>query len=159
MEENRKMPLYETRVLQVYPNDAKERKTIQLYESGFWELVTSERIQERHGNTISTFIRMTFRRDKNIPHYQEIAAASRDLEFLQDKQSGVTADEKKYATKFLLYFILGIILLPACIVFWPMAYKAYKKARAAQSGQSGEFDKQEQAALAKITAVRDRYGI
>lgn len=175
MEENQKAPLYESKTIQVYPNSYDEDKAIKLYEAGCWELASSNRTQERYGDTVSTFTRMTFRRNKNMPHYNEIAAASWELENLQGKTA------KRHSRRLIvgiLFSILGglslcvgLLMVLFGAAFWSaiplilsvlfiiLGINFAKKYINRQKVSDADFQKRVNEALEKMKQVREKYGI
>ena len=117
MEQGQKLPVWETKTVQVYPSDYAEQKAVKLYEAGLWELQSSNRTQEKHGDTTSTFTRLTFRRNKNMPFYDEISSASRELENLQGKV-GSSADLRKYRKLKTVFLILGALIVLIAVIAW-----------------------------------------
>jgi len=161
MDEQRKPPIYESKTIQVYPDDYYEREAIRFYEAGLWGLVSNNRTQETHGNTVSTFSRLIFRRDKNMPHYAEIAAASAQLESLQGHH-GSSANLEKYEKDKKKYGCLGaafmIYFFPLGIVFLVKRSKAKKKIAEEQKNANENFRQRVTAAFAHMEEVKRQCG-
>ena len=138
---------YESRTVQVYPSDYEERKAISVYERGGWELTNNVRNQERHGDTISTFIRLSFRRNKNMPNYEKIKELSADAEYLIGKEaSGGTS----HTNKAFILGLVGLVFFPLCFIFWILAAKAYKKGKKELAEAQTVFDERERLANEKL---------
>lgn len=80
----------ETRVEQVAPR--QENEMIQYYARFGWEVHTNQRCQERRGDTLYTFNRITFTRDKSAPWYKR--ACELEEEYNDVRTS--TYDQIKY---------------------------------------------------------------
>ena len=80
--------LKETRITQVAPNDEVINNTIKTYQIFGWELVNNQRCQEyvESDETYSTYNKLTFTRDQETVHYQEVATLEAEYLQLQDQR-------------------------------------------------------------------------
>lgn len=84
----------ETKTVQVYPSDSIVNATISEYESFGWEVIGNQRCQEYEGQThgidgsttshYSTFNKITFSREKDLPWYSEVSQLEREYNVLKD---------------------------------------------------------------------------
>lgn len=119
-----KAPLIETKVVQIYPDSDLEADTISLYQKCGWTVVSSERQQERSGNTISTFIRITFQRDKNMPNYSEIKRISDEVMSIAGTRP---KQESTDGAKYIIAAGLFLITLPFILIIGLVKYNKIKK--------------------------------
>lgn len=72
--------LRESVTIQRYPDDNVINETVALYEKFGWELASNQRCQEKDGDMITTFHKLTFQRDKEARWYKTVAQAQKDYE-------------------------------------------------------------------------------
>ncbi|MDE7158147.1 MAG: hypothetical protein K2N74_01080 [Clostridiales bacterium] len=85
----------ETKTVQVYPSDAKVNAAIAEYGSFGWEVISNQRCQEYTGQTrnsdggstehYSTFNKITFSREKDVPWYGKVTQLEDEYFAAQDK--------------------------------------------------------------------------
>lgn len=85
----------ETKTIQVYPDDGIVNSTISEYESFGWEVVGNQRCQEYEGQTrgidgsttnhYSTFNKITFSREKDLPYYDSVTLMEKEYYALKDE--------------------------------------------------------------------------
>ncbi len=98
------MARYENKSLSVVPE--REQETIDRYIRFGWELQNSQEVFNRDSHledradglysvtTTTNYIKLLFRRDTEMPHYEEIRAIERDYEALEPTASRLPEDLK-----------------------------------------------------------------
>ena len=149
----------ETRTVQVYPDDNIVNATIGEYESFGWEVVGNQRCQEYDGQTYgidgsvtknySTFNKVTFTREKDLPWYAEVSQIEREYYALKDTAKTYKAYKpvlKKPSPEGSMGVALGALLY--CM--WIIPGVIYTIARA---GKRSKYKKQYAKELAEYEKV------
>jgi len=112
---NNSRAVWESKAIQVHP--ANENSTIELYETFGWELKSSQTIDKTDTDfkdgwnddiiitkTRERYVKLTFRRDKNMPAYRELCELEAQY-YAADREEGL---ELKEAPRWML--VVGVIL-------------------------------------------------
>ena len=121
----------ESVTIQCYPSDNEVNNTIASYERFGWELVSNQRCQEFTGQTsysdgsstehYSTFVKLTFSRDKDAKWYKEVASLEQSYYNLREEYQRLQRTEPSSPRMNGWLFLPCLFFPPIIIAVLPLA--------------------------------------